>query len=153
MTLLSSLLRSQEDALKLHGRLKFSSYERDLLQFLIEHREPKPSVKPLKPYQCLVFNTKYKTFDVYEWVTEVLKYNSSPHLKDFEAWKVPKFPINGSMLMKKGVSGGRFMGHVINDLRALWAEGEFQMSEEELLKKVPDVVSLLQEQKQEKKKK
>lgn len=34
ITLLSSLLHSSEDALKLHERLKFSAYERDLSYFI-----------------------------------------------------------------------------------------------------------------------
>lgn len=39
MTLISALLYTPEDALKLHERLKLSAYERDLMYFIMKSRE------------------------------------------------------------------------------------------------------------------
>ncbi len=38
MTLLSALLRTDEEMQNLHGRLKLSAFERDLGFFVIKHR-------------------------------------------------------------------------------------------------------------------
>lgn len=39
ITILSALLNDIEDAYKLHNRLKFSAYERDLLYFIMKFRD------------------------------------------------------------------------------------------------------------------
>lgn len=39
ITIMSSLLDEKEDAFRLHERLKFSAYERDMLYFLMTHRD------------------------------------------------------------------------------------------------------------------
>lgn len=39
MTLMSALLYTPEDALKLHDRMKFSAYERDLMYFIMKCRD------------------------------------------------------------------------------------------------------------------
>lgn len=127
----------------LHERLKFSAYERDLALFIVEHREPKPDPKPLIPYQQLLMKAKYKTKDVREWIIEVLKYNNSPLLVEFEAWEPPKFPINGTILKEAGVEAGKPMGLVMNELKHIWANSEFNVSAEELLQQVPQIREML----------
>lgn len=139
VSLLTSLLKTQEQVLALHDRLKLSSYERDLALFLVEHREPKLSPKPLLPFQKILVATKFKPKDVREWILEVLKYNGSPQISEFEAWEAPKFPVNGLMLKEAGVEPGKVMGLVMNELRHVWAEGEFSVSAEELLQQVPHI--------------
>lgn len=39
MTLMSALLHTPKDAFKLHERMKFSAYERDLMYFIMKCRE------------------------------------------------------------------------------------------------------------------
>ncbi|KAK5648244.1 hypothetical protein RI129_003136 [Pyrocoelia pectoralis] len=145
MTLLSSLLKTQEEVLALNSRLKLSTYERDLALFVVEHRQPKIHSKPLFPYQQLMVKTKNKISHVSEWIIEVLKYNNSPYLEEFQNWKLPKFPVTGNMLKEKGVDSGRFMGLVMNELRIVWAEDNFNPDAEDLLKNVPKIVCTLQE--------
>ncbi|KAF2895811.1 hypothetical protein ILUMI_10377 [Ignelater luminosus] len=151
VTLLSTLLKTTEEVLALHLRLKLSAYDRDLALFVVEHREPKPNAKPLLPYQQLMVKCKAKTSDVHEWIVEVLKYNNSPHLEEFQNWSLPKFPVSGNMLKQKGVEGGRFMGLVMNELKNIWAENDFNLSAEELLKQVPHILSILEERRKTKK--
>lgn len=152
MTLLSSLLKTQEEVLALNSRLKLSTYERDLALFVVEHRQPKIHSKPLFPYQQLMVKTKNKLSHVSEWIIEVLKYNNSPYLEEFENWKLPKFPVTGNMLKEKGVDSGRFMGLVMNELRIIWAEDNFNPEAEELLMNVPKIVCTLQEKRKSPKK-
>lgn len=142
VTLLVAFLRTQDEVMKFHSRVKLSSYERDLGLFVVEHRGDKPSVKPLRPYQQLVVNSKGKTGDTKEWVCEVLKYKgNSVLLSEFEQWNVPRFPLNGNILKEKGVPGGKVLGLVVHALKRTWAESDFSMSAEDLLQHLPDVLS------------
>ncbi|VEN59329.1 unnamed protein product [Callosobruchus maculatus] len=143
ITLLSSLLYTQEDVVALNARLKLSAFERDLAMFVVQHRNPKLHSNPLMPYQQLVVKAKSKPTDIKKMATEVLKYNNSPYIDDFEKWEIPKFPVSGTMLKEKGVEGGRFMGVVIAELRQVWADGEFKLSAEELLEELPNVLNVL----------
>ncbi|XP_018322908.1 CCA tRNA nucleotidyltransferase 1, mitochondrial [Agrilus planipennis] len=145
ITLLTSLLSNEEDALALHNRLKLSAYERDLALFIIQHRAPKPSPDPLLPYQKLVVLGKGK--DIKDYVIQVLKYNNSPYIQDFESWIPPKFPVTGTMLKDYGVESGKFMGAVLSELKEIWAESKFNKTIDELLKDVPHIVSTLKERK------
>ncbi|KRT85112.1 hypothetical protein AMK59_1808 [Oryctes borbonicus] len=150
ITLLSTLLRTQEDVTVLHGRLKFSAYERDLAFFLIEHRKPKISSNPLfplLPYKEIVITSKMKPSYTVEWVAEVLKYNNSSLLNEFMEWEIPKFPISGITLKKHGVSGGKTMGFVLNELKKIWADSNFSLSENELTKLIDQVIQQVQERK------
>lgn len=47
ITLLSSLLNTPEDALRLHERLKFSAYERDLTYFISQMKSETEHVDEL----------------------------------------------------------------------------------------------------------
>ncbi|RZB39882.1 PolyA pol domain containing protein [Asbolus verrucosus] len=148
ITLISSLLNNQEDAVVLNSRLKLSVFERDLALFIVENRTPKLHVKPLMPYQQIVLkiNNKY----AFQYVVEVLKYLNSPDLVEFQNWKIPKFPVTGNMLKDMGVESGRKMGLVLAELRNFWADHEYKVTAEELLKQVPDVLHLLSEKKKNK---
>lgn len=47
MTYLAALLRSIDDVTVLNARLKFSSYERDMAYFIVEHRGEKEGSRPM----------------------------------------------------------------------------------------------------------
>ncbi|GJQ79227.1 hypothetical protein Trydic_g5471 [Trypoxylus dichotomus] len=153
ITLVSTLLWTQEDVTVLNGRLKLSVYERDLAFFLIEHREPKISSNPLiplLPYKQLVVKSKMKPSRTVEWIAEVLKYNNSSLLTDFLEWEVPKFPISGATLKEYGVSSGKTMGFVLNELKEIWANSNFSLSEDELMKLIEQVIQQVEEKKNKK---
>ncbi|XP_076312805.1 CCA tRNA nucleotidyltransferase 1, mitochondrial [Tachypleus tridentatus] len=140
VTLLSSLLDSENEVQSLHSRLKFSNYERDLALFIVRHRDIKDCETPLRPYQALVFTTKGKLGDIQEWVCEVLKYRGEDQLLDkFRGWQVPKFPINGHMLLDKGVKGGPRFTRIMTRLREIWVDSNFEMTSDELLQQLPTV--------------
>lgn len=143
ITLISSLLHTVEDAVNLNARLKLSAFERDLAAFVVEHREPKLHPKPLLPYQQIVAKTKSKPLVIRQYVLEVLKYNNSPFLEEFEKWELPHFPINGAMLKQRGVESGRFMGLVLHELKDIWADNEFKLSTDEILDNIPEVLEKL----------
>lgn len=150
ITLLSTLLTNQDDVLALNARLKLSAFERELGLFVVEHRGPKLHPKPLMPFQQLVLKSKSKPLDTKKMAIEVLKYNNSPYLEEFEKWDIPKFPVNGNMLKEHGVESGRFMGLVMTELKHYWANNDFNLSTEELLKQIPQVLELLADKKKKK---
>lgn len=75
-----------------------------------------------------------------EFVLELLKYHGKRDLYDqLYEWEQPKYPLNGQSLMDRGVNGKR-VGGILNRLRDIWADSNFQMSGEELLQHHLDVV-------------
>lgn len=68
-----------------------------------------------------------------DFTLELLKYNDKREIYDqLIDWEMPKFPVNGNMLIEHGYSG-RKMGAILEKLRDIWADSNFQMSREELL--------------------
>ncbi|XP_019881349.2 CCA tRNA nucleotidyltransferase 1, mitochondrial isoform X2 [Aethina tumida] len=139
ITLLSTVLANQDHVVALNNRLKLSAFERELALFVVNNREEKPDPKPLKPYQKLLLTTKSKQSDVKLWIIEVLKYNNSSYIEEFEKWQVPKFPITGNML-KKHITKPKVMGTIINELKLHWFEKDFVPDSEELMKELPNIM-------------
>jgi len=51
-------------------------------------------------------------------------------------WHVPTFPVSGHDLMALGIKAGPLLGQTLAKLRHAWAESDFVMSKEDLLKLV-----------------
>lgn len=85
-------------------------------------------------YQKMCLPQKNRSFKLLkDFVLELLKYNDKRQIYDeLLEWEQPKFPINGTILTECGYSG-RKMGAIIEKLRDIWADSNFQMSQEELL--------------------
>lgn len=142
-TLLSALLQNESEVMNMHNRLKLSAYERDLALFVVAHREDKKSFEDrLKPFQALLFTTKGKVGDVQEWICEVLKYRADAELLErFRCWDVPKFPVNGNMLLERGLRSGPKFATVLARLKEMWFDSDFTMTAEQLLEKLPDILA------------
>lgn len=142
ISLIASMLKDENEVMKLHARLKLSNLDRDLALFLIQHREYKPCEKPLKPYQQLVVAQNANKCNVYrEYVKEVLKYRGAVQLlNEFEQWVMPKFPINGNAL-KERVPDRRIMGDVIIELKKIWVDQDFKLNDVQLLDFIPNILS------------
>ncbi|XP_030753461.1 CCA tRNA nucleotidyltransferase 1, mitochondrial isoform X2 [Sitophilus oryzae] len=150
ITLLSSILNHIDEAEALHRRLKLSTFDRDLVFFIVNNREPKLHPSPLLPYQQIVAKTKSKPSVIKQYVLEVLKYNNSPYLQEMETWENPKFPINGTILKEKGVEPGKVMGVVMQELKNIWVDSEFKLDVDELLSHIPKILNELKERKKSK---
>ncbi|XP_018378319.1 PREDICTED: CCA tRNA nucleotidyltransferase 1, mitochondrial isoform X1 [Trachymyrmex cornetzi] len=147
ISLIVSMLKDEYEVLKLHERLKLSNSDRDLAIFLVQHRECKSCEKPLKPYQQLVLLQQIKRYDILkEDVKELLRYCGAMQLLDeFEQWVIPKFPINGNMLIKY-VPMKKMIGNVLIELKRIWIDTDFKLTNEQLMEHVPSIVSELEEQ-------
>ncbi|XP_015520219.2 CCA tRNA nucleotidyltransferase 1, mitochondrial [Neodiprion lecontei] len=140
ISLISALLKDQEEVMLLHGRLKLSAFDRDLALFLVQHRVVTPSEKPLKIYQKLVIMPKGKNQGIKEFVCELFRYRGDLELlRVFADWQPPRFPVGGDQL-RQHVKGGKLMGLVITRLKERWIDSDFQLDREELLKLVPNIV-------------
>ncbi|KAG6455496.1 hypothetical protein O3G_MSEX009225 [Manduca sexta] len=141
MSYLAALLKDIDEVTVLHSRLKFSGYERDMTYFLVEHRGDKICMKPLQPYEKLVLNTKIKQKDAVDYVREVLKYRGEEALiEQFNKWEIPKFPINGKVMMNAKVPPGKMYGPIINKLKDIWIESDYQQTADDLVKLIPGII-------------
>ncbi|RZF47381.1 hypothetical protein LSTR_LSTR009120 [Laodelphax striatellus] len=143
ITILSSMMKSSEEMVAFHQRCKLSCYERDLGLFLISHRN--------KTYDCIgdyklsIVAVKAKSTMALDWGKELMKYRGdSKYIEEISNWTLPKFPIKGGMAVEHGAPAGKRLGPVLDRLLAHWVNSDFQMTPEELLKKVPEIVEELE---------
>jgi len=90
----------------------------------------------LRDYQKLCLQ-KYIQRD---YVEQLLKYSDKQELyNQLKSWVKPNFPIRGNALAEHGLKGIR-LGLVMDELKLLWADSDFQLSHDDLVKKIPDVL-------------
>ncbi|XP_017008359.2 CCA tRNA nucleotidyltransferase 1, mitochondrial [Drosophila takahashii] len=134
---MTGMLHSIEDAMTMHKRLKLSAYERDLARFITQEREKVgTNYTTLRDYQKLCLQ-KYIQRD---YVEQLLKYSNKQELyNQLKAWVKPDFPIKGNALAEHGLKGIR-LGLLMDALKLLWADSDFQLTNDDLLKKIPEVL-------------
>jgi hypothetical protein len=169
VTLLSTLLHSETDAIALNARLKMSCYERDLVTFVVTHRNSQSShpTDPIRNFRFLIVDTKGKPSDCKDWAGQTLRYIPIREIKllgsglgiewynrdfryrgedelaaEIEAWSVPKFPVGGADLLEAGCPKGKLMSVVMGKLREKWKAADFLASRDNLL---ADMSTLLDE--------
>uniref|UniRef100_A0A8D0MUQ6 CCA tRNA nucleotidyltransferase 1, mitochondrial n=1 Tax=Sus scrofa TaxID=9823 RepID=A0A8D0MUQ6_PIG len=136
MTLLTSLFRVQDDVTKLDLRLKISKEEKNLGLFIVKNRKDlikaKDSSEPLKPYQDFIIDCRES--DATARVCELLKYQGEHCLlKEMQQWSIPPFPVSGHDIRKVGISSGKEIGALLQQLREQWKKSGYQMEKDELL--------------------
>ncbi|XP_039693902.1 CCA tRNA nucleotidyltransferase 1, mitochondrial isoform X2 [Pteropus medius] len=136
MTLLASLFRVQDDVTKLDVRLKISKEEKNLGLFIVKNRKDlikaTDSAEPLKPYQDFVIDCRES--DATTRVCELLKYQGEHGLlRDMQQWSIPPFPVSGHDIRKAGISSGKEIGALLQQLREQWKKSGYQMGKDELL--------------------
>ncbi|XP_059619256.1 CCA tRNA nucleotidyltransferase 1, mitochondrial [Phlebotomus argentipes] len=140
-TILSSLLWTPEDAVKLNERLKFSAFERDLIFYIIQNREQTRDVEKIVHFQKMCFQTIGKLSEMRSFVEQLLMYHNKKDLQQLlSQWEIPRFPVNGSVLKEHGCPSGRSMGIVMSALKEIWANEEFKSTTEDLLKHLPGIL-------------
>ncbi|KAG8516844.1 CCA tRNA nucleotidyltransferase 1, mitochondrial, partial [Galemys pyrenaicus] len=136
MTLLASLLSGQEDVTKLDLRLKISKEEKNLGLFIVKHRKDlikaADSSEPLKPYQDFIIDSREA--DAPARVCELLKYQGEHGLlRAMQRWSIPPFPVSGHDIRKAGISSGKEIGALLQQLRERWKKSGYRMEKDELL--------------------
>ncbi|XP_058454185.1 CCA tRNA nucleotidyltransferase 1, mitochondrial [Malaya genurostris] len=144
ITVLSALLYTPEDAVTLNLRLKFTVFERELIYFLVQNKEEYKSVDTLLSYQQLTLQTLGSAKLKKEYVLELLRYHGKAYIyQQLNEWQIPRFPIKGNVLIEQGAPGGQKLGLVVNELKMIWSTKQFNMTEQELLEHLPNVLAKL----------
>ncbi|XP_065135887.1 CCA tRNA nucleotidyltransferase 1, mitochondrial isoform X2 [Paramisgurnus dabryanus] len=136
MTILASLFRSQEDVEKLDLRLKLSREEKNLGIFLVKYRRDlvkgQDEHDSLKPYTDFIIDSR--ELDSQSKVLELLKYQGEKKIhNELSRWSIPRFPVSGHDLRKLGITSGKEIGTILQELRETWKKSRYQMNKEELL--------------------
>ncbi|CAB0011825.1 unnamed protein product [Nesidiocoris tenuis] len=141
VTLLASLLASEEEMMLLHGRLKLSSIDRDLGRFITAFRNKSLG---LKDCQKMMLRPDANLSDTRVYISELFKYEAKLECLDqFLKWEPPKFPINGNTLKENDVPSGKPIGRVLKALKNSWIDSDFTKTSEQLLNELPDVMRTL----------
>lgn len=125
ITVLISLIKDNKHWNKVVSHWKLSNPEKELGNFLLEHRNNPLSVADAKE----LINSKNS-----DHVFELALYqNNKAVYNAIKNWKVPTFPVNGKDLMAIGIKPGPEMGQILNRLKAHWISNDFKPSKDELL--------------------
>lgn len=60
----------------------------------------------------------------------------SDYLNFADSWVIPQYPVTGKDLLEKGFQAGAGLGVILRELETEWINSDFNLSREELLKKV-----------------
>jgi len=128
VTLLSSMLSSEEEHMKVTQRLKLSNFERDVAFFILSNRDSASSVTLDSLKRSLALTHKSEQRVKLLLILQFLRYiNSYDLLKEIESWTIPEFPLRGDALKHK-VKKPKNMTPLMNHLKQVWAENNFQLN-------------------------
>ncbi|NP_001082356.1 tRNA nucleotidyl transferase, CCA-adding, 1 S homeolog [Xenopus laevis] len=139
MTLLTALFSNTDHVQKLDLRLKISKEEKNLALFLLQQRREltaeRTDAAPLKPFKDYVVDSREP--DTHRKICELLKYQGEEQFfREMEGWTLPRFPVSGHDLRRMGISSGKEIGRILQELKEHWKGSGFQTSKEELLNRV-----------------
>lgn len=139
MTVIASMLESEDDLVALNNRVKMSNDEFKLGAFIIGHREDVPTGDGLKYYKDLLISQKDPKLK--GRILELLKYVGREDIFEaFDNWIPPRFPVTGYHLMELNVPKGPIFNKTLNSLKEIWKESNYTLSKEELLEMVQEIV-------------
>ncbi|KAL1230143.1 CCA tRNA nucleotidyltransferase 1 [Trichinella spiralis] len=142
ITMISALLENEQQICDLNSRLKLSTEERVICEFIVGKRDEAKKITDLQ------HQANYKRS------CELMKYHGfGDALKIIESWKPPKFPVTGHMLAHLNIKPGPVMTVILTRLFQKWMNSEFQMTAGELIDAVKELPPLDVLEKEYKKKK
>ena len=125
----------------LNNRLKMSNEETKIALFILQHRTDPIGSPPLRYCMDLHNDTAAREPKIKDRISELLKYRGEEELLgEFQRWTPPRFPITGHDLFSRNVPKGPVFSKTLNDLRQMWKESDYQMSKEELVDRIEEVV-------------
>uniref|UniRef100_A0A1I7RRX8 CCA tRNA nucleotidyltransferase 1, mitochondrial n=2 Tax=Bursaphelenchus xylophilus TaxID=6326 RepID=A0A1I7RRX8_BURXY len=141
-TVLAVLLENMEDVNKLNSRLKLSTVEKSLCEFIVEYRdEAKQRKDDLAFFRDLVLDNSF-LYGVQardpslRFTIELLKYiGAKDTLQRLREWSEEEvmFPVNGLSLMTNGVPKGPKVKAILNYLHDLWKASDCKLTEDQLI--------------------
>ncbi|XP_040571341.1 CCA tRNA nucleotidyltransferase 1, mitochondrial isoform X1 [Lepeophtheirus salmonis] len=148
ISLLATLLYSEDDVLHLHSRLKMSRIERDLCLFFTNHISKIDPIS-LSSIQWLYLSNpmKIKTEQVKSYINAYLLAQGLKDLNDeFDKWKPPTFPINRYDLISAKCPKGQLISIITDKLKVIWRDSNYTMGRKELLNEIPNILDVLPSQ-------
>ena len=67
--------------------------------------------------------------------------NLREHLAHIADISLPEFSVKGRDVIAAGIQDNRKIGEVLDELEELWIESDFQLSHQELLDKLPELIT------------
>lgn len=125
--LLSTLIKTGEQAMKLRALWKFSNPELATILFIIQHRDQMFDAKSAK---LMLAQPKVKPQHVSKLAAVLGKVSVMSQLKK---WKTPVFPVQGRDLIQAGMKPGPGLGMALADMRKRWEDSGFELTKDQLL--------------------
>lgn len=143
MTRIAALLENSDQVYEVNKRLKVSNDELKTCLFIVMYRDKDDGGDDLiQHYKHLITRLSGKEKKVFDKVLELFKYRGYyDMISEISEWTPPKFPINGQDLIGRDMKKGPIFAKTLEALRNLWIESDFQLTREELLDKIDEVVN------------
>ena len=125
--LLSTLLDTTEQAIKLRSLWKFSNPELATILFIIENRD---KAFDLTQAKLMLAKPKAQPAHVMKLASVLGKTSIISQLRN---WKAPVFPVQGKDLIAAGMKPGPEFGSKLSMLRSKWEKSGFELTKQQLL--------------------
>uniref|UniRef100_A0A6A7G3C1 CCA tRNA nucleotidyltransferase 1 n=2 Tax=Hirondellea gigas TaxID=1518452 RepID=A0A6A7G3C1_9CRUS len=140
MTVLAAGFTDVEKTFPFIARIRCSKKERELLVFVVQHRDEVMEATSVKVAQDLladlVIDEKINLGLAMLRVSELLRYcGQAAQLTELEAWTLPPFPVKGGMIADK-LDNKRMIKFVLKHLLELWKKSDFLLTADELIESV-----------------
>lgn len=146
-TLFASLVTSIDELVQVTARLHLSNIERDTIAYIINNRE-----EPLKlAFDAHLLRARLALTHrpnqqlVKEQVLQFLLYQGAPCelIRQLDQWEIPAFPFKGNKIIGNRVNRKTDIATLLNELKRIWAENDFQLSEKDVSEHVERIVKKL----------
>ncbi|RWS01753.1 CCA tRNA nucleotidyltransferase 1: mitochondrial-like isoform X3 [Dinothrombium tinctorium] len=138
VTLFSSLLGNEDEAMNVIKRLRFSKVEKFCSLFILRHRKQSVNLRSIKTEIAISGKSEFKNLKKY--ALELFKYiGDYDSVEDLSNWQLPAFPVRGTSVLER-ISKKKLVTKVILELKTLWAKSDFSMTEDELLAEIETIV-------------
>ena len=125
---LATNLNDAESVIALRESWKLSNDETEILLFLVEHKHNEFTLKQMKTSIAMGSVKQYLFVNLMIFQKRWVMAN------EIDEWCVPEFPIKAKDLFDLGLLKGPIIGKTIRDLTIEWAENDFELTKNELLK-------------------
>ena len=130
VSMLVTLTRSLDDAVRLMSLWKICKKDMELGSFIVDHRRKVLSEHTeLKYFQDLLVDGSRS-----ENVMQLLHYcDRLEYVGQLKEWVVPKIPLTGKHLINAGIKPGSEIGRLLRLAKDKWKESYYAMNTEELI--------------------
>ena len=135
-TFVTALIPTEKDLEAYHRRVKFSNVHLNISRFILQH-EGKHAENDnrfaLYTDMIVEYHKKFRLKGGCNYFFEFLKYKGDEEaLAHFTDFRIPQFPVSGTVVKEKTGATGKDIGKVMNMLYQLWRESEYKLTGDEL---------------------